>query len=52
MILYHNIQFTASLVKYLPKLKKAVFNVRLYTSKKNNFYILNLGHGSKIYYQE
>tara|TARA_B000000565_G_C23534990_1_gene281290 strand:- start:35 stop:508 length:474 start_codon:yes stop_codon:yes gene_type:complete len=49
---YHNIQFTASLVKYLPKLKKAVFNVRLYTSKNNNFYILNIGHGSKIYYQE
>ena len=49
---YHNMQFTASLVKYLPELKRAVFNVRLYTSKNNNFYILNLGHGSKIYYQE
>ncbi|MAQ31787.1 MAG: hypothetical protein CMD26_03530 [Flavobacteriales bacterium] len=50
---YYNIQFTSSLIKYLPKLKKAVFNVRLYNStKNNNFYILNTGHGSKIYYKE
>ena len=28
---YQNIKFTASLIKYLPKMKKAIFKLRVYT---------------------
>ena len=48
---YQNIKFTASLIKYLPKLKKGIFKVRVYHSNNNtSFYILETSQGSKIYF--
>ena len=37
---YENIKFTSSLIKYMPKLKKATFKLRVYKHKDSEFYIL------------
>ena len=47
---YENVQFSESLVKYLPKFNKAVFRVRLYVHNEKHFYILNTGLGNKMYF--
>ena len=50
---YQNIKFTASLIKYLPKMKKGIFKLRVYTdTDSTNFYILETNQGEKIYFQQ
>ena len=50
---YQNIKFTASLIKYLPKMQKGIFKVRVYQeTDQKSFYILETAQGSKIYFQQ
>ena len=48
---YENIKLTSSLIKYMPKLKKAIFQVRVYQHKDSEFYILKSNKGEELYFK-
>lgn len=48
---YENIKFSSSLIQYMPKSKKAVFRVRVYTHDESEFYILKLNRVEKLYFK-
>ena len=48
---YENIKFTSSLIKYMPKLKKATFKLRVYKHKDSEFYILKSSKGEELYFK-
>ena len=48
---YENVKFSSSLVKYMPKLKKATFKVRVYKHNKSEFYLLDTNTRQELYFK-
>ena len=48
---YKNVKFSSSLIKYIPKLKKATFKVRVYKHNESEFYLLNTNTSQELYFK-